>query len=168
MVRDPLVHRQAFARRPEYLRGKERGLAGGDFWAVDYGPELSRGFRALKVWTHIKTHGIDAITEVVQRNISQAQYLKKRVKASSKLELLAPVPLNICCFRYKFGAASNALKDKKNNEIIVRLQESGIAAPSSTTINGSLAIRVNITNHRTTQKDLDMLIEAIIDIGDKL
>ena len=164
LVRDPLIHRQAFARRPEYLRGKERGLAGGDFWAVDYGPELSRGFRALKVWTHIKTHGINAISEVVERNIAQAQYLEGLVKKSPKLEMLAPVPLNICCFRYKFETDNNS----KNSEIVVRLQEDGIAAPSSTTVNDQLAIRVNLTNHRTTKRDLDILIEAVIKLGDSL
>jgi len=163
LVRDPLLHRQAFARRPEYLRGKDRGLAGGDFWAVDYGPELSRGFRALKVWTHIKTHGIDAITDVIERNIEQAQYLESLVKASPKLEMLAPVPLNICCFRYKFDTNS----DQNNTDIVVQLQESGIAAPSSTTINGQLAIRVNLTNHRTQKSDLDMLIEWVIKLGDE-
>jgi len=164
LIRDPLIHRQAFARRPEYLRGKERGLAGGDFWAVDYGPELSRGFRALKVWTHIKTHGINAISEVVERNIAQAQYLEGLVKKSPKLEMLAPVPLNICCFRYKFETDNNS----KNSEIVVRLQEDGIAAPSSTTIDDQLAIRVNLTNHRTTKRDLDILIEAVIKLGDSL
>ena len=164
LVRDPLIHRQAFARRPEYLRGKERGLAGGDFWAVDYGPELSRGFRTLKVWTHIKTHGINAISEVVERNIAQAQYLEGLVKKSPKLEMLAPVPLNICCFRYKFETDNNS----KNSEIVVRLQEDGIAAPSSTTVDDQLAIRVNLTNHRTTKRDLDILIEAVIKLGDSL
>ena len=164
LVRDPLIHRQAFARRPEYLRGKERGLAGGDFWAVDYGPELSRSFRALKVWTHIKTHGINAIKDVVERNIEQAQYLESLVKKSPKLEMLAPVPLNICCFRYKFETDSNA----KNSEIVVSLQEDGIAAPSSTTVHDQLAIRVNLTNHRTTKQDLDILIDAVIKLGDRM
>jgi len=164
LVRDPLLHRQAFARRPEYLRGKERGLAGGDFWAVDYGPELSRSFRALKVWTHIKTHGINAIKDVVERNIEQAQYLESIVKKSPKLEMLAPVPLNICCFRYKFETDSNS----KNSEIVVNLQEDGIAAPSSTTVNDKLAIRVNLTNHRTVDQDLDILIDAVIKLGDRM
>jgi len=102
LIRDPYLHRQSYSNRPEYLRHDEDGLAGGDFWAVDYGPELSRSFRALKVWTHLKTHGIDAIAEVVERNISQAQYLKARIEAEPKLELLAPVALNIVCFRYDF------------------------------------------------------------------
>lgn len=165
LIRDEAAHRAAFSDRPEYLRGAERGLAGGAFWAVDYGPELSRGFRALKVWAHLKEHGIKALAAVIDRNIEQAQYLENLIKQSPKLEMLAPVPLNICCFRYKFDADKN---DTLNEEIVVRLQESGIAVPSTTRINGALAIRVNITNHRTRESDLDMLIEAVERIGDTL
>jgi len=164
LIRDPYLHRTSFANRPEYLRHDEDGLAGGDFWAVDYGPELSRGFRALKVWTHLKTHGIDAIADVVERNIAQAQYLKARIEAEPKLELLAPVALNICCFRYNFRYESN----EKNARIVVDLQESGIAAPSTTTIDDETAIRVNLTNHRTQESDLDILVEAILEIGQDL
>jgi len=164
LIRDPYLHRGAFANRPEYLRHGERGLAGGDFWAVDYGPELSRGFRALKVWTHLKTHGIEAIADVVERNISQAQYLKRRIEAEEKLELLAPVALNICCFRYNFKYERNV----KNARMVVDLQESGIAAPSTTTIDNETAIRVNLTNHRTRESDLDMLVDAVLEMGKEL
>ena len=164
LIRDPYMHRNSFANRPEYLRHNEDGLAGGDFWAVDYGPELSRSFRALKVWTHLKTHGIDAIAQVVDRNIEQAQYLKTRIEAEEKLELLAPVALNVICFRYDFRYEPNP----KNARIVVDLQESGIAAPSTTTINDEIAIRVNLTNHRTRESDLDMLVDAILEMGKEL
>ncbi len=164
LIRDEAAHRASFSDRPEYLRGSERGLAGGAFWAVDYGPELSRGFRALKVWAHLKEHGIKALADVIDRNIEQAQYLEGLVNASNKLEMLAPVPLNICAFRYVFEKDNDAL----NEEIAVRLQESGIAVPSTTVINGQMAIRVNLTNHRTENSDLDMLVEAIVKIGDEL
>lgn len=165
LIRDGEAHRQTFANRPEYLRGSERGLAGGDFWAVDYGPELSRGFRALKVWVHIKTHGMGALAAVIDRNIEQAQYLESLIKVSDTLEMLAPVPLNICCFRYKFDEVqSNAL----NHELVVRLQESGMAVTSSTLIQDQLAIRVNITNHRTRKSDLELLIDTIERIGAEL
>jgi glutamate/tyrosine decarboxylase-like PLP-dependent enzyme len=164
LIRDEAAHRKAFSDRPEYLRGAERGLAGGAFWAVDYGPELSRGFRALKIWAHLKEHGVAALAAVIDRNIEQAQYLKNLVKTTPELEMLAPVPLNICCFRYKFEADCDAM----NEEIVVRLQESGIAVPSTTVLGGQLAIRVNLTNHRTRESDLDMLVEAVVKIGDTL
>ena len=164
LIRDEAAHRKAFSDRPEYLRGSERGLAGGAFWAVDYGPELSRGFRALKVWAHLKEHGVAALAAVIDRNIEQAQYLENLVKITPELEMLAPVPLNICCFRYKFDADNDA----KNEEIVVRLQESGIAVPSTTVLGGRLAIRVNLTNHRTRESDLDVLVDAVVRVGDEL
>jgi len=164
LIQDSAAHRASFADRPDYLRGAERGLAGGAFWAVDYGPELSRGFRALKVWAHMKHHGLAALAAVIDRNIEQAQYLESRIKASPKLEMLAPVPLNICCFRYIFEGDNDA----KNAEIVCQIQEQGLAVPSSTKIDGAFAIRVNLTNHRTQNADLDKLIETVEQIGDSL
>jgi len=164
LIRNKSAHRSSFANRPPYLRGSNRGLAGGVFWAVDYGPELSRGFRALKVWAHLKEYGTRALGKVIDRNIEQAQYLEGLVKKSSKLEMLAPVPLNICCFRYKFEKNIDDL----NDELVVLLHQRGIAVPSTTRIYGELAIRVNITNHRTQNEDLDILVDAVEKIGDEL
>ena len=87
-----------------------------------------------------------------------------RIEAENALELLAPVPLNICCFRYKFQ--SNI--DTNNSLIVLKIQESGIAAPSTTIIDGSTAIRVNITNHRTTVSDLDLLVNSVLKTGRSL
>lgn len=157
LIRDEDAHRRAFAERPDYLKGAERGLAAGNPWPVDYGPELSRGFRALKVWAQIAEHGTARLGRMIARNCQQAAYLGERVQADPALELLAPVALNICCFRHLGGAHTDAL----NDEIVVRLQEQGIAAPSTTTVNGKRAIRINITNHRTRQSDLDLLLGAV-------
>ncbi|MCB1342886.1 MAG: cytochrome D ubiquinol oxidase subunit I [Pseudooceanicola sp.] len=158
LIRDEAAHRQAFSDRPRYLKGAERGLAAGNPWPVDYGPELSRGFRALKVWAQIAEHGTARLGRMIARNCHQAAYLGRLVAADPGLELLAPVSLNICCFRY--GA-----DDAVNDEIVIRLQEAGIAAPSTTTVAGKKAIRVNLTNHRTRLSDLDLLVEAVKRIG---
>jgi len=158
-------HRASFSDRPAYLRSAERGLAGGAFWAVDYGPELSRGFRALKVWAHLKEHGLKALGDVIDRNIEQAQFLKSLIEADPNLEMLAPVPLNICCFRY---VPTHWDPDELNGEIVVQLQESGIAVTSTTIIDGQLAIRTNLTNHRTRHEDLEILVENIVRIGKEL
>ena len=163
LIRDEADHRRAFAARPDYLEGATRGLAAGDRWAVDYGPELSRGFRALKIWASFVEHGVDRIGALAEQNCAQAAYLGTLVEAAPETELLAPVSLNICCFRVvKEGLGAQAL-DALNAEIVLRLQESGVAAPSTTRINGCLAIRVNITNHRTTQQDLDRLLKAVLE-----
>jgi glutamate/tyrosine decarboxylase-like PLP-dependent enzyme len=164
LIKDHASHKKSFANRPEYLKYYEGGLAGGDFWAMDYGPELSRSFRALKVWVHIKSHGIDQIADVVERNINQAQYLKNRIESEDALELLAPVPLNICCFRYKFQSDI----DINNSLLVLKIQESGIAVTSTTVIDGNTAIRVNITNHRTKVSDIDLLINSVLEIGESL
>jgi glutamate/tyrosine decarboxylase-like PLP-dependent enzyme len=165
LFRNDAAHRGSFSARAEYLRGSERGLAGGAFWAVDYGPELSRGFRALKVWAHLTEHGVDAIGHTIDRNIRLAQYLAKKVSAEPLLQSLAPTPMNINCFRF---LAENTDLDALNEEIVILLQERGIAVPSTTRLNGKLAIRVNITNHRTQESDLDLLVGAVLDIGAEL
>lgn len=166
LFKDKELHRNSFADRPEYLRNFDRGLAGGDvFWAVDYGPELSRGFRALKVWAHLVEHGVDRIGNSIDRNIKLAQYLACRIQSEDSLQALAPVPLNINCFRF---LAKDVDLDDLNKNIVFELQETGIAVPSTTILNGKLAIRVNITNHRTQESDLDILVDAILEIGNKL
>ena len=162
LIRSEADHRRAFAARPDYLEGATRGLAAGDRWAVDYGPELSRGFRALKVWASFVEHGVDRFGALVDRNCAQAASLGRRVEDAPETELLAPVALNIVCFRVLRDGADTAALDALNAEIVLRLQEAGIAAPSTTRINGQLAIRVNITNHRTSERDLDILFEAIL------
>jgi glutamate/tyrosine decarboxylase-like PLP-dependent enzyme len=158
LIRDGQAHKAAFSDRPDYLRSAERGLAAGDFWAVDYGPELSRGFRALKVWAHLLEHGTKKLGAAIEQNVSQAAYLGGLVTAHPDLELLAPVLMNVVVFR--FGES-----DELNNQIVVDLQESGIAVPSTTLVNGKLAIRVNITNHRTRNSDLDLLVSEIVKLG---
>ncbi len=165
LIRDADLHRRAFANRPDYLAANGRALAGGDPWPVDFGPELSRGFRALKVWAHFLEHGTQKLGEMIDKNCEQARYLGDLVTAHAKLSLLAPVSLNICCFRYVEEDLSEADLDALNAEIVAELQMQGIAAPSTTRLDNRLAIRVNITNHRTEREDLDILIDGIDQLG---
>lgn len=163
MLRSEDIHRATFSERPDYLQGAARGLAAGRRWPTDYGPELSRGFRALKVWAQLAEHGTDKLGQLITQNCAQARYLAGLVESTQGLELLAPVAMNICCFR--MAPAGHADPDTLNDEIVMRLQEDGIAAPSTTKVNGVTAIRVNITNHRTRQADLDLLVAAVLRIG---
>ncbi len=158
LIRDKAKHRAAFSDRPDYLAPATRGLAAGNPWPVEYGPELSRGFRALKIWAQINEHGVERLGAAITRNVEQAKLLERLVNEHPKLEMVAPVAMQIVCFRHLGSDALNA-------EIVLRLQEQGIAAPSTTIINGQLAIRVNITNHRTTDADLQVLVEAICRAG---
>lgn len=165
LVRDGGLQRSTFSMRPPYLGRLHRGLAGGEFWPCDYGPELSRGFRALKVWFALKQHGTHRFGELIAQNCSQARYLAARIDAEAELELLAPVCLNIVCFRYRGRGIGDMSLDSLNEELVQDLQEAGIAAPSTTRLRGPLAIRVNITNHRCRLSDLDLLIDAILGAG---
>lgn len=158
LVRDGEQHRQAFAQPAAYLRREARGLAAGAVWPCDLGPDLSRGFRALKTWFTLNTFGTDRLGAMIARSCALAKYLEARVLAEPRLELLAPVNLNIVCFRYRAD-------DAVNREIVADIQESGVAAPSSTTLDGRFAIRAAIVNHRTEEADIDALVAAVLDFG---
>ena len=168
LVRDRKAHRETFALTPEYLEKTERGLASGAYWFSEYGLQLSRGFKALKVWLMIKEHGLDRFGRLIDRNIDQAQHLAALIRAAPRLELVAPVPTNIVCFRYNPGDRDEASLNALNQELLIRLHESGVAAPSYTTLGPRYCLRAAIANHRTTYADLPVLVEAVTAIGDSL
>jgi glutamate/tyrosine decarboxylase-like PLP-dependent enzyme len=168
LVKDAAAHRAAFSHRVDYLAPAERWLAGGAPWFCDFGPELSRCFRALKIWFTIKAHGIDRLAEVIARNCRQAELLGRAVVSSEELELLAPVSLNVVCFRYRAEGLAEAELQRLNEAIVAELQLEGIAAPSTTKIRGRLAIRVALTNHRTATEDLAVLVSAVRRLGKAL
>jgi glutamate/tyrosine decarboxylase-like PLP-dependent enzyme len=160
LVRDGALHRDTFASPAAYLRRETRGLAAGALWPCDFGPDLSRGFRALKTWFTLKVYGTDALGAMISRTCELARYLEIKIATARELELLAPVSLNIVCFRYRGDDA-----DRLNAKIVADLQESGIAAPSSTIIDGRLAIRAAIVNHRTEPRDIDAMLAAVCKFG---
>jgi aromatic-L-amino-acid/L-tryptophan decarboxylase len=165
LVRDAEQHRAAFASAAPYLAETERGVIAGGLPFADRGIDLTRGFKALKVWMSLKAHGADAIIRLVEQNVAQARHLAARVEASPSLELLAPVPLNVVCFRYAPADLPESARDAVNEEILIRLQEDGIAVTSGTTLGGRYAIRAAITNHRSRRDDFDVLVDAVERIG---
>jgi glutamate/tyrosine decarboxylase-like PLP-dependent enzyme len=100
--------------------------------------------------------------------VRQAAHLVDLVTAHPRLELLAPAPLNVVCFRYTVPGADDAELNRLNQEILLRVQESGLAVPSHTLLAGRFAIRVAITNHRTRREDFDLLVRAVVDTGETL
>ncbi|MGH7579505.1 MAG: pyridoxal phosphate-dependent decarboxylase family protein [Gemmatimonadales bacterium] len=168
LVRHPEAHRATFATASSYLDATPRGIVAGGFPFADLGVQLSRGFRALKVWMSLKTHGADAWGRLVTQNVAQARHLRERIRSESRLELLAPVPLNIVCFRFVAPGLDGAALDSLNQEILIRVQERGIAVPSSTVLGGRFALRVAITNHRSRREDFDLFVEAVLAAGAEL
>jgi glutamate/tyrosine decarboxylase-like PLP-dependent enzyme len=165
LVRNAAQHRNTFALTPAYLKHAERGLAAGAHWFSDYGVQLSRGFKALKVWLSFKEHGIERYGRLIDRNIDQAQELVTMIQGKAELELMAPVELNIVCFRYRVAKPGDPALNQLNEELLIRLHESGIAVPSYTTLQGRYCLRVAICNHRTESADLRLLVQAVLEQG---
>ena len=168
LVKDSDLHRSTFSVNPEYLVRGSRGLAAGEDWFSDYGIELSRSFRALKVWMSFKEHGLDRYERMMARNLEQAQYLADAINRDESLELMAPVSLDIVCFRYIAPGLEEASLAALNGEILLRLQEEGTAVPSGTTLKGRYCLRVAIANHRSQMADFDLLLGEVKRLGDLL
>jgi aromatic-L-amino-acid/L-tryptophan decarboxylase len=166
LIRDKNKHRAAFALQPTYLNNHDRGLSAGPDPTTNYGIELSRGFKALKAWMSIKNHGIEKFKALIAQNVAQCRYLGQLIENHPQLELLAPIPLNVVCFRFNPGGKTQAELNELNKELLMRLHESGVAAPSNTLLNGNYAIRVAHVNFRTQQSDMDLLVETVLRIGE--
>jgi aromatic-L-amino-acid decarboxylase len=167
-VRSPESHQKTFSVQAAYLDHQDRGLAGGPMWFKEYGLELSRCSRALKVWFSLKEHGLRKFQKLVEQNVTQAKYLAEMVEADRRLELLAPVPLNVVCFRFRGRIDDENRLSALNKEILLRLQESGAASPSSTILGGRFAIRVANVNHRSRREDFEYLIREVIRLGEEI
>jgi len=167
LVRDATAQRAAFSLTPSYLQSVGRGPAARPMEFADIGLDLSRGFRALRVWMSLRHHGSDAFGRLIGQNIEQARYLAELIHAEPELELLAPVAMNVVCFRYvpADGGRNDPDLDALNTEVLLRLQESGVAVPSSTLIGGRFAIRVAITNHRSRREDFALLVSEVLAHG---
>jgi aromatic-L-amino-acid decarboxylase len=159
LVRDAERHRRTFSSEAAYLHRAPSGLAAGEVWPCDLGPDLSRGFRALKTWFTFRVHGTDKIGACIEHTCRVAKYLETRlIEQSSLFEIVAPVTLNIVCFGLRASADSEL-----NKAVVIDLQERGVAAPSTTIIGGRTVIRAAIVNHRTTEQDIDTLMAALRD-----
>jgi len=160
LIRDGERLQSAFSSPAAYLQRDERGLAAGSPWPCDLGPDLSRGFRALKTWFTLQVYGADRLGQVISRTCTLARELAARIESLPELELMAPTPLNIVCFRYRCDEP-----DRVNAAIAADLHESGIAAPSTTRLANGLALRAAIVNHRTQQTEIHALVDAVLAFG---
>jgi aromatic-L-amino-acid decarboxylase len=153
MVRDGRNTATRLPRRRPICAGKPGALPPARFGRAISVPICRAAFRALKTWFTLKTYGTEKLGAIITRTCALAGYLEARILAEPRLELLAPVQLNIVCFRYRAADANEV-----NRDIVIDIQESGIAAPSTTVLDGQLAIRAAIVNHRTDICDIDALI----------
>jgi glutamate/tyrosine decarboxylase-like PLP-dependent enzyme len=165
LVRDPAAHVAAFRLGQTYFGDTDRGVIGAGLPFADRGVELTRGFRALKVWMSLKAHGVKAFARLIEQNVAQAQHLAGLIESQPEMEILAPVALNVVCFRYRPRGCPPERLNSVNQEILLRVQESGIAVVSSTVLEGRFALRAAITNHRSRREDFDIFVQALTEIG---
>jgi glutamate/tyrosine decarboxylase-like PLP-dependent enzyme len=162
LVRDRNEHVRTFIYEAEYLE---------DIFEphdpTNYSVQLSRNFKALKAWMLLKAHGIETYGRLIQQNIDQAHYLAHLVDESPELELITPVSLNIVCFRYIREGLKESELNELNKQILSYLWLDSLV-PSYTTLNGTYALRVCITNHRSRREHFDRLVREVVRIGDAL
>ena len=159
LYRRPETALAAFRHDADYTRpiGVERDEAFA-FW--DYGPELSRPFRALQIWLWVKFAGADALGRAIEHNTACARHLEHLVNESVDFEMLAPVVLSIFCFRYRprgFAGDLNAL----NERILVVLQRDGSSYLSNALLGGRFALRGCVLNYRTMMRDMEVLLDDV-------
>ncbi|MEI6812686.1 MAG: pyridoxal-dependent decarboxylase [bacterium] len=168
LVRDPEVHRATFALTPSYLRDEGRGVIAGGIPFADRGPELTRGFKALKVWMSLKAHGVDAFTQLIEQNVAQARELERRLRLMPEVEVVTPVTLNIVCFRLVRPGLTGEQEDALTKELLLRIQEEGTAVPSGSQFDGRYIIRVACSNHRAKWEDFELFLRAVSRISGSL
>ena len=175
LLRDPLAARKPFAVEGEYVKVHETTeLESFAFW--DYGIELSRRFRALKVWLTLRYYGARRVAEAIAEDLAMASYMAAQVEADPEFELLAPVQLSICCFRYVPASLRDRLEgapndderekltsqlNRLNERIMHRVQRGGRAYLSNAMLRGKFALRACIINFRTTRADIDITLETV-------
>jgi aromatic-L-amino-acid decarboxylase len=137
------------------------------YW--DYGVELSRRFRALKVWLTLGYYGARRLAEAIGDDMALAAYLGGLVSQADDFELLAPVELSICCFRYMPGRELDEDElNRLNEQIMAAVQKGGRAYLSNATVNGKFALRACITNFRTTKADIEQTLDVVREVGRQL
>ncbi len=161
LVRDAQAHRDTFATAANYLRTEDRGMLAGGLVFAERGVELSRNFKALKAWMTLKAEGTDRIAALIEQNVACARRFADAVAALPDVTLAVPVSLNIACWRITPAGTTAEQQDMLTRETLLRLQETGIAACSSTLLRGRTVIRLAVANHRSRWSDFEHLLAAL-------
>lgn len=175
LVRHAERLRRAFSISAPYLRGSldSEDVA---FDYLEYGPQMSRGFRALKVWMVLRFFGASGLRELFSKNLNLTWHLHNLVREHPDFEVLHQPTLYIYCFRYVPNSLAErqqepevqAMLDRLNQEIVEAIQQSGLALIMTTRIRGRVALRMSICSHRTLENDIDIMFEAIARWGRQL
>lgn len=168
LVKEPEHLRETFSLLPDYLRSDNKD-AEERFDSMEYTFELTRSFKALKIWTTFKVYGAEALRKSIEADIEKINHLAGVIKSSEDFELLAPTPLSVACFRYRTPDrtkwSDDTYLDDLNKNILRAAEKDGRFFVTGTKVRGKTAIRAACINHRTTFKDMESLISVIREIG---
>jgi aromatic-L-amino-acid/L-tryptophan decarboxylase len=169
LVREPGALRDTFQIAADYLREESEAIGDGPFDFKDYGPQLSRNFRALKVWMMFKAYGAKKLRAAIESNIEIMRYLADRIDQSQDFVRLAPVPLSVVCFQYRTPDISvhgdQQYLDALNSRLLEALEKDGRVFLSGTKIHGKRVLRACSVNHRLRREDVDFLLDVIREVG---
>ncbi|HEY3357418.1 MAG TPA: pyridoxal-dependent decarboxylase [Polyangia bacterium] len=157
LFRDPAAARAAFSTHADYVRALDADPVEG-FAFFDQSLELSRRFRALRLWTSLRYHGLAAFRAALCADLAHARALAARITGEPRLELLAPVTLSAVCFRVRFPADADA----RNLKVLERVNVRGRVYLSNATVRGAFALRACFVNHRTTDADVDVVADEVL------
>lgn len=159
LVKNPETLRRAFGFNSSYLAADADPLLTN---FMDYGPQLSRSFKAFKVWCALEAFGVDAFVQAVDRQLDMAAYFGERISERPLFELMAPMALSVVCFRLKHG------DDAANQRLLAALTEEGSALLGPVSLNGRIGLRACVTNYRTTKEDLNLVVERLVALAETL
>jgi len=159
LYRDAEIARQSFAYTGDYAKSLSVDPVEG-FAFFEESIELSRRFRALKLWLSLRYHGLGQFRQAIGNDLRHGQLLAELIEAEPSLELLAPVELSAVCFRWTGGSA--ATLDERNQQILQRVVRRGRVLLSNATLGGRFALRACIVNHRTTDQDVAAVIQEVL------
>jgi glutamate/tyrosine decarboxylase-like PLP-dependent enzyme len=161
LARDPRRLRDAFHIMPDYLRDVAPGEERVNF--ADYGEQLTRQSRALKVWLGVRYYGVAALRAAMDRAMDLAAHAESLVRAEPMLEVTAPSQLGVLCFRVRRDGVGGAALDALNERVNARVNATGRFLVSSTRLRGAFTLRLCVLGFRTTREDVEGLIRAVVD-----
>jgi glutamate/tyrosine decarboxylase-like PLP-dependent enzyme len=162
LFRDADLARRTFAYTGDYAKTLSDDPIEG-FAFFEESIELTRRFRALKLWLSLRYHGFAAFRAAIRENLNQAQLLAALIEREPTLELLAPVELSAVCFRWKDGPEQHL--NERNAAILRHVGGRGRVVISNATIRGAFALRACIVNHLTTDDDVAAVVEEVLAAG---
>lgn len=163
LVKNPEHLRQTFSTIPDYLKSDKEDHSRTDL--MEYNLPLTKEFKSLKVWMTLKTYGAAKIRETIEADIEKAEYLAQKVREHENFEMMAPAPLSIVCFRYNPGYLEESALGYLNDRIVEKIESDGRVFLTGTKIKEKSALRVCFINHRTTNEDIDFLVNTVAEIA---